>query len=398
MNWICVLFDRFGPYHWARLNAAGTMVRTLGMELSAETSEYGWHKVGGESTFRRVTLFPESDGRLAPTQELTRRLQATLDEYEPAAVAIPGWSDKGALAALLWCLKNGKPAIVMSESQASDDARQWPKEALKRRVVGMCATGLTGGTTQANYLATLGMPRPHIFTGYDVVDNDYFSRESDVARQNADGLRARLNLPEKYFLASNRFIAKKNLHRLLEAYSGYRQLAGSDGWKLVLLGDGPLKPQVLAQVEQLGLGKDVLLRGFKQYDELPAYYGLAGAFVHASTTEQWGLVVNEAMACGLPVLISDRCGCAPDLVFNGRNGVTFDPFHVQALIQLLLDMAGKKFDLKAMGEASREIVARWSPKTFAANLLRAAETALQLPARKMSFLNQAVLQALLRCQ
>jgi glycosyltransferase involved in cell wall biosynthesis len=398
MNRIAVLFHRFGPYHWARLNAAGTLSCTLGLELSAETSEYGWQKVGGESTFRRVTLFPESDGRLAPTQELARRLHATLDEYQPAAVAIPGWSDKGALAALSWCLKKGKPAIVMSESQASDETRQWPKEAIKRRVVGLCATALTGGTTQANYLATLGMPRPHIFTGYDVVDNDYFSRESEVARRNADELRARLNLPEKYFLASNRFIVKKNLHRLLEAYSGYRQLAGPGGWKLVLLGDGPLKPQLLAQVEQLGLGSDVLLRGFKQYDELPAYYGLAGAFVHASTTEQWGLVVNEAMACGLPVLISERCGCAIDLVVSGRNGFTFNPFHVQALIQLLLDLAGKKFDLKAMGEASREIVARWSPKTFAANLLRATETALQLPARKMSFLNQAVLQALLRRQ
>ena len=79
--------------------------------------------------------------------------------------------------------------------------------------------------------------------------------------------------------------------------------------------------------------------GFKQYDELPIYYGLAGAFIHASTTEQWGLVVNEAMAAGLPVIVSERCGCAPDLVENGRNGFTFDPYDVDALTHLMLKMA-----------------------------------------------------------
>ncbi len=66
-----------------------------------------------------------------------------------------------------------------------------------------------------------------------------------------------------------------------------------------------------------------ILPGFKPYDELPVYYALANAFVHASTSEQWGLVVNEAIATGLPVIVSNRCGCAPELV-NG-NGFTFDP-------------------------------------------------------------------------
>src|SRR5207244_4064698 len=102
----------------------------------------------------------------------------------------------------------------------------------------------------------------------------------------------------------------KNLPRLLEAFAGYRRLAGDAAWELVLLGDGPLRPELVALLKDLELDGHVLLPGFKQYDELPAYYGLAGAFIHASTTEQWGLVVNEAMASGLPVLVSDRCGCA----------------------------------------------------------------------------------------
>jgi 1,2-diacylglycerol 3-alpha-glucosyltransferase len=385
MNSTCIIFHRLGPYHWARLNAAGALFPTVALELSGESSEYRWDKIGGQGTFKRVTLFPEGDGRQERPKELVNRVHKALDQHRPSSVAIPGWSDRGALAALDWCQKTGTPSIVMSESQASDDERGYAKEAIKRRVVGMCSTGLAGGAPHAEYLARLGMASDRIFTGYDVVDNDYFATQSDAARNEAETLRVRLKLPKKYFLASNRFIAKKNLQRLLEAYSGYRQLSSRNGWKLVLLGDGALKPQLLAQIEQLGLADDVYLPGFKQYDELPAYYGLAGAFVHASTTEQWGLVVNEAMACGLPVLVSERCGCASNLVMNGTNGFTFNPLDVPALTHLLVRISGSESDLTAMGKESRAIIAGWSPKTFAMNLQKAADAALEIPVPKRVF-------------
>src|SRR5262249_59830905 len=105
----------------------------------------------------------------------------------------------------------------------------------------------------------------------------------------------------------------------------YRAAAGTAAWKLVLLGEGEQRAKLEGLRDALGLRNDVSMPGFKQYDELPAYYGLASAFVHTSTTEQWGLVVNEAMAAGLPVLVSERCGCGPDLVREGVNGFTFDP-------------------------------------------------------------------------
>ena len=81
----------------------------------------------------------------------------------------------------------------------------------------------------------------------------------------------------------------------------------------------------------LGLDNDVIFPGFIQYDELPAYYGLAKAFIHASTVEQWGLVVNEALAAGLPVLVSERCGCAPDLVREGRERLHLRPDRYQSI-------------------------------------------------------------------
>ena len=134
-------------------------------------------------------------------------------------------------------------------------------------------------------------------------------------------------MPENYFLASARFIEKKNLSTLIEAYAEYRrrssafakatadkEIAGKRRGTSCFLGDGPLRETLNSQLSTLNLHEHVHLPGFKPYDELPVYYALANAFVHASTTEQWGLVVNEAIASGLPVIVSDRCGCAPELV------------------------------------------------------------------------------------
>ena len=185
------------------------------------------------------------------------------------------------------------------------------REWLKRRIVRLFAAALVGGAPQAAYARELGMPEEAIFQGYDAVDNVYFAEQAARVRDMAEVERARLDLPVRFFLAASRFVAKKNLFRLLDAYAAYRQRAGAGAWHLVLLGDGALRAQIESRIVRLDLIGRVMLPGFKQYEELPAWYGLARAFVHASTTEQWGLVVNEAMASGLPVLVSERCGCAP---------------------------------------------------------------------------------------
>jgi glycosyltransferase involved in cell wall biosynthesis len=281
----------------------------------------------------------------------------------------------------------------MSASSAVGKHRSIWREAIKGRCVRLFSAGLGGGTPQLNYLASLGIPPERLFPGYDVVDNQYYATTADAAREQGEVLRQRLGLPEKYFLSSCRFIPEKNLPRLLQAYAHYRQRAGPGAWKFVLVGDGPLMPHVLELRDRLGLGNDLLLPGFKQYDELPAYYGLASAFVLASISETWGLVINEAMSAGLPVLVSDHCGCHCDLVVNGRNGYTFDPEDVAALSQRMGWIA--QGDLAGMGQASREMVARWSPETFATNLRRAVAKAQTAP-HPRDLTGLLLVQALLR--
>jgi glycosyltransferase involved in cell wall biosynthesis len=140
------------------------------------------------------------------------------------------------------------------------------------------------------------------------------------------------------------------------------------------------------------LHRHVHLPGFKQYDELPAYYALARAFVHASTTEQWGLVVNEAVASGLPVIVSNRCGCVPELVAD--NGFTFDPVNENELAARLLEMASlSDDDLEHFGEASRRIAARFGPDRFGEGLESAATMAIKLAPKRLGVIDRALFLA-----
>jgi 1,2-diacylglycerol 3-alpha-glucosyltransferase len=391
---VAVIFNRLGPYHCARLRAAARWGPLVAVEVVRKDTTYQWDLVGDDSTFRWFTLFPECDGQQPVAGEVSRRLWSWLDRERPSVVALPGWSCAESLAALLWCARRGIPTVLMSESQSEDRRRSATIEWVKKRVVRLSGAALVGGQSHVRYLGMLGFPLERVFTGYDVVDNDHFAQGADTVRRDSDS-RSRLHLPERFFLASCRFIPQKNLPRLLASYARYRR-EGPDAWDLVLLGDGPLGGQVRSTLRQLGLERAVLLPGFKQYKELPAYYALANAFVLPSVSEPWGLVVNEAMASGVPVLVSTRCGCARDLVHEERNGWTFDPFDVEGLAELMLRVSRLSPEQRlAMGRAGQEIMARWTPETFAKGLWRAVEAAQAAPQPSLCALDRALLPLLL---
>jgi 1,2-diacylglycerol 3-alpha-glucosyltransferase len=415
---VAVIFHRFGPYHCARLEAAARRCAVVGIELGAETREYQWSKVDQALSFKRITLFLEGDSRARPAGELERRIRDALSASRPDAVAIPGWSEKGALAALRWCLDEGVPAVLMSESTAMDEPRVWWKELVKRRIIALCSAALVGGQRHKDYLTDLGMPADRIFTGYDVVDNEHFAHGAETARgrrfaaanssSGGSEVRDQLGLPEKFFLASARFIPKKNLETLIRAYAEYRERSETGGrrsevggqksgvWDLVIVGDGPLRPELEHLISGLRLERSVILPGFKQYDELPAYYGLAKAFVHASSTEQWGLVVNEALASGLPMLVSDRCGCAPELVREGVNGFTFDPGNQEQLTSRFLEMSSLPIqERERMSQAGWEIAAQFAPEKFGEGLESAARLALAQPRKNLASLDRLILGRML---
>ena len=413
-----VIFDNFGPYHWARLRAAARVCELTAVQVAASSAEYAWENEAPADVFKFTTLFQKEMGHDVQQHELVWKMNQALDDFLPQVVFIPGWSGQAAFAALSWCIRHNVAAVAMSESTEWDAGRVWWKEWVKRRLVRLCATAFVGGSPHKDYMVKLGMPPERTFLGYDAVDNGYFGEKAEKLKAEIlkkEG-RRKYGLPENFFLASARFIEKKNLPRLIQAYARYREKAEklktetlkseisacqnvsvSDftPWPLVLLGDGPLRSDLCRLISDLSLQDSVLLPGFKQYPDLPAYYGLASAFIHASTTEQWGLVVNEAMASGLPVLVSNRCGCAPDLVQDGVNGFTFDPYAVEQLAQLMLKISAFNFQLSTFGDASQRLIANWGPERFASGMKAAVECALKIGPKRAGLFDRLLLKTLL---
>ena len=204
-------------------------------------------------------------------------------------------------------------------------------------------------------------------------------------------------LVDPYFLSSNRFVKRKNLKGLIRAYARYMESfqGGKKVWPLVLLGDGELRGDLETLCVDLGLqfanseqaqnlklnsyklktpaiGGLVVFAGFRQIEELPAFYAGAGAFVHPALEEPWGLVINEAMASGLPVLSSRNVGAAEELVVNGKTGYLFDPRNIEEMANAMSKVSGMTQEERlTMGRAAFEMVERKAPaKAFGKGLAK----------------------------
>ncbi len=391
---LAVLFHRIGPMHDARLLSTAQLGEVVAIEFTRVDKTYLWDTIDDVIGYQRLTVFPTQDSHSISSRRVRQGVFEALDEVEPDIVAVPGWSDPGALAALDWCLQNGRRAVIMSDSTAYDSPRTWWKESVKSRIVRTCSTALVGGVPHIEYAIQLGIPRDYIFTKYDVVDNKYFYETVRQVRASRQEWKKKLRLNRPFFLASCRFIEKKNIYRLLDAYAAYVEESEVRPRDLVLLGDGPLRDKVQQHIVELDLLDKIVTPGFIQYGELPTYYGLADAFIHASTTEQWGLVVNEAMASGLPVLVSNRCGCARDLVQEGLNGFTFDPYDIPSLTKLMSRLSDPNMNLGRMGARSLKIIRDYSPEAFAANLWKAVDLAMDIPIPEPRMGDRSLLWAL----
>ena len=391
---VAVVFHHIGPYHHARLNAAADKLSITGIEWSAQSYD-AWGVAEPPAQYHKLSLFPDATRDLPEKSRLRSAFWSALEQTNPDVVAVNGWNNFGSLIAANCCLYREIPMVVMSESSREDESRIWWKEGIKRRIVALYSAALVGGQRHVEYLVELGMPRERVFTGYDVIDNAYFCDETAAVRSHQSKVREKYGLPQNYFLASARFIEKKNLRCLFDAYAEYRhksQSAGNPVWDLVLLGGGPLRESLSAQLSTLNVSEHVHLPGFRPYDELPIYYGLAKAFVHVSATEQWGLVVNEAVAASLPVIVSSRCGCVPELV-NG-NGFTFDPTNQRELTARLLEMASlSDQQRKHLGDNSDRIAAKFAPERFSEALGSATNVAMRVPRKSFRIVDRALLLA-----
>jgi 1,2-diacylglycerol 3-alpha-glucosyltransferase len=376
---IVVIFISIGNYHVARLEAAHKLCERLNWQLTAiqvtdDQLEHPWGNPTDQISFSLKTLLPVASKQYDTRQDTFSSVaDAALEQYlgrlKPDIVFLPGWYYSVARAGLRWCQKFNALPIVMSDTQENDAPRVWWRELYKSWKLKQYRAALVAGKPHKRYLVKLGMLPDAVFHGYDVVGNDYFHPSKIRVTSNP--------LTKPFFLSISRFVSKKNLPFLLSSYAIYRKNSDVQPWNLVLCGDGELRPQVEQQVVDLELEHCVHLPGFLHQEELLPYFAHASCFIHASIYEQWGLVVNEAMAAGLPVLVSRHCGCFEDLVIEGINGFGFDPENMQELTDLMIKISSTEINSKEMGQAALQHIQQFSPDYFAQGLLQAVEYALK---------------------
>ncbi len=364
-----ILWIDWYPYHVARFQA-------LWCHPSLHEAITGIEMVGGTGVHRGLkfreeipgelpvtTLFPQGSWSQVGQLKLAKAVWRELTKQNPSSVLVPGYYNLPALAAALWARIKGRRSILMTESTEEDHNRTWWKELCKSVLLKLFFShAIAGGKAHRRYLKRLGFPASRTARFYDVVNNKFFwnRAQADRVRFRAD----ELSLPDHYFLFVGRLAEEKNVNRLVQAYLDYRRDGGS--WSLVLVGGGPAEAELRQTASSSLFAKDIHFEGLRTSNELPPYYAFAGSFILPSFREPWGLVVNEAMASGLPIMVSSACGCAEDLVEDGQNGFLFDPNSTEAISSCLRRMEDLSVaERKAMANRSCEIIAGFSPEAWA---------------------------------
>jgi glycosyltransferase involved in cell wall biosynthesis len=372
-----LVLRRVGPYHHSRILAVAGRISIHVLETRHRSCEYPWDPRlhNGYPVYRlHGHDDPESD---LSCDDLDRQLTELLSSINPGVVVSVGWADRAYQRLLLACKRLQIPVVIVSDSRERDQPRFAVMEWIKRQLLLGYSAALVAGVESRVYLESLGFPAVAISQPWDVVDNDFFALAAN-----------QFSLQSYHFLCVSRLVAKKNHQGLLEAYGGYQRQGGR--WGLRLVGSGPLQQAIKSCIARLPDPSKVELRPFCQLEDLSRLYGQASAFILASTTDQWGLVVNEAMAAGLPCLVSRACGCAVELVDHSVTGWCFDPAMPERLTALMHDVEQQNLqDRVSMVAAARERLDSFSLETFSAGL----ELALQWAHRYPRFSRRAALTA-----
>ncbi len=278
-----------------------------------------------------------------------------------------------AIAAAKWY---GTPILFVTDSHSlrSWNAQSpWKLRFKKWMVRGIFSLGdavMVSSSGGVEYLKSLGFSSDRIFLVPTAVDNDWWTEQASKVDRNA--VRATWSIPMDATVAL--FCAKlqrwKGPLDLLEAFAR----ANVPNSYLVYAGDGPERRNLESKATELGLADRVRFLGFVNQSQLPASYSAADLFVLPSLFEPFGLVVNEAMLCGLPVAVSDRVGAKFDLVLPDENGYVFPAGDVDALAGILRKILPDPEKRARMGAAARRRMETWSPRSYADSIVRAVQT------------------------
>ncbi|HET7515060.1 MAG TPA: glycosyltransferase [Gaiella sp.] len=292
-----------------------------------------------------------------------------LADADPDVVVVSGWSTFASQATVAWCRRHGVPYVLLVESNERDARPGWRrtvKNAVVPTVVGGAAEVLVVGSLARESMRARGVPDERISVVANTVDVARLGEEADALAPARGRLRAEAGIAEDdvVILSVARLAPEKGHDTLVRAAAA----AGDRRIVVALAGSGPERQRLAALADELGVR--LLLLPDVPWERIVERYAVAEVFALLSRHEPWGVVVNEAAACGLPLVLSDRVGAAYDLLEDGRNGRLVPVDDAAAAGEAFRELADDAELRRAMASASREIVAGWGYEPSIERLLQ----------------------------
>jgi glycosyltransferase involved in cell wall biosynthesis len=357
-----------------RQDPAGQAEAGFGVEFDWDVPVLHGYRHGWLTNVARVPDVSRFSG--CDTPEIGRRLASGGFD----ACLVNGWYLKSYLQAMRACWKRGVPVFVRGDSQLRTP-RSRAKSAVKylpyRWLLNRIEVHLYVGAANRAYLESYGVPSSKLFFAPHFADNDFFSDGAERARRSGlrDELRRHWGFASQatVFALVGKLIEKKRPHDFVDALArlrsnGNRQAAG------LIVGSGAMQSEIEAHAARQRV--PVAFAGFRNQTELPSCYAAADALVLPSDgRETWGLVVNEALACGVPVVVSDAAGCAADFAGATPAVTSFPVGDVEALARAMAQMhEALAADRRGVMDAARAVVRGYTPGHACAAVLRGLES------------------------
>jgi glycosyltransferase involved in cell wall biosynthesis len=277
-----------------------------------------------------------------------------------AVIFMTGWGSLTALLGIATCRAARIPFFLYGDSSfpaAANTLRRRIHAGLLRTIFGLTTGFMVSGALNADYYAHYGADRSRFFLLPWAVENERFEEAGRFAPGERDARRAARGIASGAMLIvfSAKVVERKDPKTLLRAFEMMRH---RDRAELLFVGDGALRPELERYARDRALR--VHFAGFVNQRELPKEYGMSDVFVLPSLVEPRGAVINEAMACGLPVIVTDRCGSIGDIVQDGDNAFIYPAGDAAALASRLDALAADRDLRLKMAQRSRDIIGDWT--------------------------------------
>jgi glycosyltransferase involved in cell wall biosynthesis len=302
-------------------------------------------------------LFQKSLDQVGFKEKLSGLFRA-YKAFKPNVLNVTGYFDWAQIILMTYARLCGVKVVLSSESSPMDHDRSAVKEFVKKWIVSQADLFFCFGKSSADYLLSLGVREDQIpVRNAAVVDEE-------IIRAKFDSAKNTINKRDRNFIYVGRLAPEKNLEILIATFL---KIEKKTDWGLIFVGDGPSRESL----EKLASGDNSIkfVGGFPWY-KVPEWLAQSDVLVLPSNSEPWGLVVNEAMVCGMPVIVSDKCGCVPDLLHNGVNGFSFNPRTQSELEKAILFFMQNPEKIDAMGRQSESIVAPFSARLVAREMVK----------------------------